>query len=232
MDKVIHMCQSAKLCNLNDRLRLFKAVVSSPLLYVSEDEEKIYECTECKKKFHTKSKLDIHIRVHTGEKPYECNICGKRFSQSGNLQRHKIIHSEERPFKCNYKDCTYAAKRKDNVIDHINREHLKESVQHAEQVQTESFQTPSTSAQATELIEFEEVYPIEMIFTPRESEEFLEHFNIDTEIMQIETSLQTDTSSQIETEGNKFECLFCKERFSDEISRKEHERNSHNFYYF
>ncbi|XP_067137170.1 uncharacterized protein [Centruroides vittatus] len=36
MDKVIHMCQSAKLCNLKDRLRLFNAVVGSSLLYASE----------------------------------------------------------------------------------------------------------------------------------------------------------------------------------------------------
>ncbi|XP_067123569.1 endothelial zinc finger protein induced by tumor necrosis factor alpha-like [Centruroides vittatus] len=268
------------------------------------EENKKYGCSECKKRFRKKSDCDTQMRVHTREKPNECCICGKRFSQSANLQRHKKIHSDERPFKCKYKDCTYAAKRKDDLIQHINRTHLKipakkpkkvhicdtcsrrfpflsalkrhltshekirpfscdicskpfkdkyqlsmhkkrvhrqeqtassskeESMQHAEQIQTESFQTPSTSAQATELIEFEEVASREMIFTPREAEEFLEHFNIDTEIMQMETSAQMELFSEIETEKNIFECFFCKERFADENSRKEHERNSHNFYYF
>ncbi|XP_023219483.1 zinc finger protein 184-like [Centruroides sculpturatus] len=104
-----------------------------------------------------------------------------------------------------------------------------ESIQQAEQVQAESFQTPSTNAQATGLIELEAVAPRETIFTPREVEEFLEHFNIDSEIMQLETSSQMELFSHIETEDNKFECQFCKEQFSNEISRNEHERNFHHF---
>ncbi|XP_067121052.1 zinc finger protein 271-like [Centruroides vittatus] len=274
------------------------------------DENKKFECSQCKKRFHDKWDLDRHMKVHTGEKPYECTICGKKFSQSGNLVVHKKRHSEEKPFKCYYKDCTHSAKMKHDLIKHVNRTHLKKrpeklhtcpkcdknfeclsalkihlishetirsiscgickkmfkykyqlkkhvqkvhpqeetehfskkSIQHAEQVPIESFQTPSTSAQATKLIE--EVASSEMIFTPRKAEEFLQHFNIDTEIMQMETSSQTETfsqmesfsqmeiPSQIEIEEHKFECLFCKERFSDELSRKEHERNAHNFCYF
>ncbi|XP_067126062.1 zinc finger protein 470-like [Centruroides vittatus] len=202
------------------------------------EEKKKYECTLCKKKFKTAYKLDLHIRTHTGEKPFQCDICEKRFSQQGILINHKKTHSKKRPFIC--KDCGYAAKMKTHLIQHVNQLHpyanasevMIESMQHAEQIQTESFQTPSTSAQATELIEFEEVASREMIFTPREAEEFLEHFNIDTEIMQMETSAQMELFSEIETEKNIFECFFCKERFADENSRKEHERNSHNFYYF
>ncbi|XP_023230411.1 zinc finger protein 184-like [Centruroides sculpturatus] len=351
----------------------------------NEDEEKIYQCNTCGKRFKYKHILENHIRIHTGERPFVCNICGIRFSNSGILINHKRVHSEGQKFKCNYPNCTFDTKYKSNLLRHVKethsqgkssqkqskdtkerkyrcntcpksfilpsalkqhmlshsnekqyscdickmkfrykyslnrhkkRQHIqqetgsisKNSIQHAEQVQAESFQTPSTSAQATGLIELEAVAsretiftpreveeflehfnidsefmqmetssqmeliseildvinpydnihhaeqvkaeslqtpstsaqstgltgleavaPRETIFTPREAEEFLEHFNIDSEIMQMEPSSQMELFSQIETEENKFECQFCKEQFSDEISVKEHERNIHYF---
>ncbi|XP_023217486.1 zinc finger protein 429-like [Centruroides sculpturatus] len=88
-----------------------------------KDEKKKHECTECKRTFSTKSRLDTHLNTHTGEKPFLCDICGKNFSQSGNLTMHKRIHSEERPFKCNHKDCKYAAKTKFSLLSHVKRLH-------------------------------------------------------------------------------------------------------------
>ncbi|XP_023230685.1 zinc finger protein 33A-like [Centruroides sculpturatus] len=103
-------------------------------MQLEKDQTKIHECTFCENKFRTKWELEVHMRSHTGEKPFECNICGKKFSQSGNLLVHKKIHFEERPFKCNYKDCTYTAKRKDVLIEHVNRTHLKISPKKPEKV--------------------------------------------------------------------------------------------------
>ena len=59
------------------------------------------QCKTCQKCFISKSKLDRHIRTHTGEKSYECSKCGRRFRGKDQLQKHEAIHDDERRFKCN-----------------------------------------------------------------------------------------------------------------------------------
>ena len=62
--------------------------------------EKILECQTCGKCFKAKSKLQIHLRVHTGEKPFRCKNCNKSFSQSHYLKVHERTHTGEKPFVC------------------------------------------------------------------------------------------------------------------------------------
>ncbi|XP_031624954.1 zinc finger protein 37-like [Contarinia nasturtii] len=54
--------------------------------------ERPYQCDHCEKRFSTSSDLNKHIRIHTGAKPYQCNRCKKRFSQIGNLNSHMKTH--------------------------------------------------------------------------------------------------------------------------------------------
>lgn len=63
-------------------------------------ETKIYECQKCKAVFKTQSKLDQHLRVHTGDKSFKCDKCDKAFSRKTNLQLHIRTHTGEKPHAC------------------------------------------------------------------------------------------------------------------------------------
>ncbi|XP_073467915.1 LOW QUALITY PROTEIN: uncharacterized protein [Aquarana catesbeiana] len=85
--------------------------------------EKSFSCTECGKCFPSKSKLNVHIRSHTGEKPYSCPECGKCFSGKSNLYTHQRSHTGEKPYSCpEYGKCFSG---KSNLYTHI-RSHTGE----------------------------------------------------------------------------------------------------------
>ena len=83
-----------------------------------------YKCsyTGCNKEYSNKSRLEVHIRTHTGARPYVCTICSKSFNEKGNLKTHQIFHSAERPFKCKYCEKTY--KTNCHLKEHIEINHL------------------------------------------------------------------------------------------------------------
>lgn len=49
---------------------------------------RMHHCSYCKKQFRTLSKLNGHIRLHTGETPFPCRICPKKFHAAQALKVH------------------------------------------------------------------------------------------------------------------------------------------------
>jgi KRAB domain-containing zinc finger protein len=45
-----------------------------------------FSCNVCNKTFSSPSKLEIHIRVHSGERPFSCEVYKKTFNQRSNLK--------------------------------------------------------------------------------------------------------------------------------------------------
>merc|ERR1719186_1414130 len=82
-------------------------------------------CPECPKTFSSKTFLDVHFRVHTGEKPFGCTICPKTFASKGNLQKHLEVHERnvggEKPFLCYLCTKSFALER--YLKQHIQNVH-------------------------------------------------------------------------------------------------------------
>ena len=83
--------------------------------------EKPYSCEICGKRCLHKGSLSTHLRSHTGVKPYNCEICWKRFLNKGSLSTHMRTHTGVKPYS--WETCGKSFTQKNSLNKHFNRFH-------------------------------------------------------------------------------------------------------------
>lgn len=65
------------------------------------NEPEFHNCSDCDKRFYSKTMLMAHQATHTGEvKPFHCEFCGKNFRVLANLTQHRRRHTIDRVWQC------------------------------------------------------------------------------------------------------------------------------------
>lgn len=78
-----------------------------------------YVCETCRKCFTQKCNLKRHEAIHLGTKNFSCVRCSKKFTQKSNLQRHFVLHSGNKSFAC--EECGKSFIQKCNLKRHLER---------------------------------------------------------------------------------------------------------------
>lgn len=92
-------------------------------------DKKKYKCTyaECDAVFLRPSRLQRHIRSHTGERPYKCDHpeCTKSYTNSSHLKRHLETHnSVKKVYQC--PQCSISISYLHNLKRHYKQMHSKD----------------------------------------------------------------------------------------------------------
>ncbi|XP_066287850.1 zinc finger protein 420-like isoform X2 [Branchiostoma lanceolatum] len=82
----------------------------------------------CSAVFKKPSKLEEHIRSHTGERPFACEEpgCEKTFTRKSHLARHGLSHSGVKQVRCTWAGCSDQFVNTTNLKKHIAGKHKHE----------------------------------------------------------------------------------------------------------
>ncbi|KAF7412294.1 hypothetical protein HZH66_001190 [Vespula vulgaris] len=97
----------------------------------NEQSDRKYVCkyTGCNARYFKLSRLDRHIRLHTGEKPYKCDYpnCIKAYTNSSHLKRHMEIHNPtKKRLQCS--KCSLTISNYHNLKRHYARVHNNDNI--------------------------------------------------------------------------------------------------------
>ncbi|KAK6726029.1 hypothetical protein RB195_004381 [Necator americanus] len=87
----------------------------------------IVQCEVCGVVVKHPSKIEAHMRTHTGEKPYGCEICGAKFTQRTPMLNHVRRHLGQTPFVCSYgcgKSFVNNAQKNAHELRHVGSKRL------------------------------------------------------------------------------------------------------------
>ncbi len=99
---------------------VYKSIINPNINEEKENDEHLFECDICNKKFIKKDYYKRHMLSH--EDAFTCHICSKKFFHGYHLKQHMDFHKEVRDYKCDI--CDFTARFKTNMIKH-KKTHIK-----------------------------------------------------------------------------------------------------------
>lgn len=88
--------------------------------------EKQFKCELCGLMLLTKSRLELHMRVHTQKRDFQCPHCPKSFYVNTVLTLHLRSHSGEKPYVCHV--CQAAYSHRILYVKHMKKFHPHEEI--------------------------------------------------------------------------------------------------------